>query len=91
MPAATPESPRHGPSGALGHGSQGAHVRIPGPGPGHADAWARDASPTMRPMFAMVWHFWIGVVLSVGALVTLVGIGANYLRKVESTRYPKGR
>ena len=45
----------------------------------------------MRPMFAMVWHFWIGVVLSVGALVTLVGIGANYLRKVESTRYPKGR
>jgi hypothetical protein len=50
-----------------------------------------DASPTMRPMFAVVWHYWIGVALALGALATVGGLAANYFRKVESTRYPKGR
>jgi len=45
----------------------------------------------MRCMFAMIWHYWIGVVLAVGAVATIASVGANYLRKVESTRYPKGR
>jgi hypothetical protein len=45
----------------------------------------------MRLMFAVVWHYWIGVVLALGALATIGGVAANYFRKVESTRYPKGR
>lgn len=42
-------------------------------------------------MFAVVWHFWIGVVLSVGVILTLVMLAALYLKSVESSRYPKGR
>jgi hypothetical protein len=45
----------------------------------------------MRPMFAVVWHYWIGVALALGALATVGGLAANYFRKVESTRYPKGQ
>jgi hypothetical protein len=42
-------------------------------------------------MFAVVWHFWIGVVLSVGVILTLVMLAGLYLKSVESSRYPKGR
>ena len=45
----------------------------------------------MRSMFAVVWHYWIGVALALGALATMASLVGNYLRKVESTRYPKGR
>jgi hypothetical protein len=42
-------------------------------------------------MFAVVWHFWIAVVLVIGVVGTLGGLAAMYLKSVESTRYPKGR
>jgi hypothetical protein len=42
-------------------------------------------------MFAVVWHYWIGVALALGALATIGSLAVSYLRKVESTRYPKGR
>ncbi|HEX6567939.1 MAG TPA: hypothetical protein VF015_02205 [Acidimicrobiales bacterium] len=42
-------------------------------------------------MLAVVWHYWIAVVLIVGVIATLVALGAGYLKSVESTRYPKGR
>ncbi|MFP3900893.1 MAG: hypothetical protein ACLFXM_08550 [Acidimicrobiia bacterium] len=42
-------------------------------------------------MLAVVWHYWIGVALVIGAVLTLVAIGFGYLRKVESPRYPRGR
>lgn len=45
----------------------------------------------MDPMLAVVWHYWIGVALVIGAVLTLVAIGFGYLRKVESPRYPRGR
>lgn len=45
----------------------------------------------MPRMFAVVWHYWIGVALALGALATVGGLAANYFRKVESTRYPKGQ
>ncbi len=50
-----------------------------------------DASPTMRAMYAVVWHYWIGVALAIGAVATIGAMGASYLKKVESIRYPKGR
>lgn len=41
-------------------------------------------------MLAVVWHYWIGVALALGAIGTLAALGLGYLKKVESTRYPKG-
>jgi hypothetical protein len=40
-------------------------------------------------MHAMVWHYWIGVALVLGAVLTLVALGLGYLKNVESPRYPK--
>ena len=42
-------------------------------------------------MFAVVWHYWIGVLLALGAVMTIVALAVGYLKTVESTRYPKGR
>jgi hypothetical protein len=42
-------------------------------------------------MFAVVWHYWIAVVLIVGVVGTLGALAVGYLKNVESTRYPKGR
>jgi hypothetical protein len=42
-------------------------------------------------MFAVVWHFWIGVVLSAVVIITVGVLAGVYLKSVESTRYPKGR
>jgi hypothetical protein len=42
-------------------------------------------------MFAVIWHYWIGVALAIGAIATLAAVIVGYFGKVESTRYPKGR
>jgi hypothetical protein len=42
-------------------------------------------------MFAVVWHYWIGVALIIGAVATVGSLVVGYLKNVESTRYPKGR
>ncbi len=42
-------------------------------------------------MLAVIWHYWIGVALALGAIATLGALVVGYLSKVESTRYPKGR
>jgi hypothetical protein len=43
----------------------------------------------MRPMVAVVWHYWIGVALVLGAVATLGALIFGYVSKVQSTRYPK--
>lgn len=40
---------------------------------------------------ANVWHWWIGVGLSALLILTVVGLGANYLKSVSATRYPGKR
>ncbi len=45
----------------------------------------------MPPMFAVVWHYWIGAVLSAVVIITIVLLAVMYLKTTESTRYPKGR
>ena len=46
----------------------------------------------MRGMFAaMVWHYWLGVAIAIGAIVGAVALVAGYFKTVESTRYPKER
>ena len=40
---------------------------------------------------AQVWHYWVGVVIAISAILGVVALVAGYFRSVESTRYPKGR
>ena len=49
------------------------------------------AVPYDACMLAVVWHYWIGVALAIGAVGTIGAMGAAYMKKVESIRYPKGR
>ncbi len=37
---------------------------------------------------AYVWHYWIGVILLVIAIASVVGLAVQYLFKVSATRYP---
>jgi hypothetical protein len=43
----------------------------------------------MSPVLAVVWHFWIAVLLTIPTILLCVGIGVMYLKKVEMPRYPK--
>lgn len=43
----------------------------------------------MHPVLAVVWHFWIAVLLVIPTILLVVGIGVMYLKKVEMPRYPK--
>ncbi len=38
---------------------------------------------------AVVWHWWIGFFLAIGAVLAVLGVIVGYLMKVESPRYPK--
>ncbi|MFZ9444485.1 MAG: hypothetical protein ACO276_11215 [Ilumatobacteraceae bacterium] len=40
---------------------------------------------------ANVWHWWIGVVLSVVGVATVVAMGAGYVKQVSATRFPGKR
>jgi hypothetical protein len=40
-------------------------------------------------MVAVVWHYWIGLALAVGVILTLVAIAAGYVARVEMQKYPK--
>ncbi|MGH1504793.1 MAG: hypothetical protein ACRBI6_14630 [Acidimicrobiales bacterium] len=40
-------------------------------------------------LLAVIWHFWIGVALAVGAVFTVIGLVAGYFAKVQHPKYPK--
>jgi len=40
-------------------------------------------------MFAVIWHFWIGLALAIGSLGLIISVVVGYIVKVESPRYPK--
>ncbi len=40
-------------------------------------------------MVAVVWHFWLGMFLAIGAIATVLALGVGYLAKVQSMKYPK--
>jgi hypothetical protein len=58
---------------------------------GAGGSWIRRRAAYDAPMFAVVWHYWIGVALILGVVGTLGMLAVGYLKSVESTRYPKGR
>lgn len=43
----------------------------------------------MLRMFAVVWHYWIGVVITIAAVLTVGALVAGYLKNVESDRFPR--
>jgi formate-dependent nitrite reductase membrane component NrfD len=40
-------------------------------------------------VFSVVWHYWIGVALFLGAILTVLAVVAGYFVKVQSLKYPK--
>lgn len=40
---------------------------------------------------AEIWHWWIGVILVVVAIVTVIGLGVQYLKNVTAKQYPSRR
>lgn len=40
---------------------------------------------------AFVWHWWIGLILTLAAVVTVIALVAGYLAKVQAPRYPGRR
>lgn len=40
-------------------------------------------------LLAVIWHFWVGLVLAVVAGLTVLGLAAQYIGKVSSKQYPK--
>jgi hypothetical protein len=40
-------------------------------------------------VLSVVWHYWIGVVLLLVAILTVLAVVAGYFVKVQSLKYPK--
>jgi len=40
-------------------------------------------------ILAVVWHYWIGVAVAIGALLAVLATVAGYLVKVWAARYPR--
>jgi hypothetical protein len=40
-------------------------------------------------LLAVVWHWWIGFFLAIGAIVALLATIVGYIAKVQSPRYPR--
>ena len=40
---------------------------------------------------ANVWHWWIGVVLTIVGILTVAGVGAGYVKQVSASRFPGKR
>lgn len=38
-------------------------------------------------MFAVVWHYWIGVAVMIPALFLTIGIVAQFLRRTQAPKY----
>lgn len=38
---------------------------------------------------AKVWHYWIGVSLFLGTVLTVLGLVAGYLKNVTAPKYPR--
>ena len=43
---------------------------------------------SLNPMIAVVWHFWLGLALLLGALGLVVQTLLGYVAKVSATKYP---
>ena len=46
-------------------------------------------SSTLCTMLAVIWHWWIGFFLTIGAVLLVISLVIGYFAKVENPRYPK--
>jgi hypothetical protein len=42
-------------------------------------------------MFAVIWHFWIGLILTIASVVGVVVVVGGYLKMGTAQRYPGKR
>ena len=42
-------------------------------------------------MTAVIFHYWLGVILLLVSILAVVGLIGGYLKKVTATRYPSSR
>jgi hypothetical protein len=42
-------------------------------------------------MLAVIWHFWIGLILTLASALGVVAAIGLYLKMVTAQRYPNGR
>jgi hypothetical protein len=42
-------------------------------------------------MIAVVWHYWLGLILLLVGVLSLVGLAAGYVAKVTAMKYPNRR
>ena len=40
-------------------------------------------------MFAVVWHYWIGVGVFISVMLITIVLTAQYLRRTQSPKYPR--
>jgi len=53
-------------------------------------AWS-DHLATIEPMIAVVWHFWLGLILLIAGVGATVNVIVGYVAKVSSLKYPNRR
>ena len=50
-----------------------------------------DHLATIEPMIAVVWHFWLGLILLIAGVGAIVNVIVGYVAKVSSLKYPNRR
>ena len=40
-------------------------------------------------MLAVVWHFWLGLILAVGCIFSVLALVVGYIVKVQRPQYPR--
>jgi hypothetical protein len=42
-------------------------------------------------MIAVVWHYWLGLILLLVGVLSLIGLAVGYVAKVTAMKYPNRR
>ena len=50
-----------------------------------------DHLATIESMIAVVWHFWLGLILLIAGVGATVNVIVGYVAKVSSLKYPNRR
>jgi len=50
-----------------------------------------DHLATIDYMIAVVWHFWLGLILLIAGVGAIVNVIVGYVAKVSSLKYPNRR
>jgi hypothetical protein len=50
-----------------------------------------DFATTIAPMIAVVWHYWLGLILLIVGVLSLAGLAVGYVSKVTAMKYPNRR